>query len=118
MKKVILILFFLSTVFSQDFLHHKYENRIQKEIDNIYDSLLETVTDVDNPNYLNNCLNILDRIKQLEKTTSSVKSKQKLSGAVIIYKTVMLLNLVNLDSYKQEYIDFGYNLYDEVSMIM
>ena len=51
--------------------------------------MLETVTDVDNPNYLNNCLNILDRIKQLEKTTSSVKSKQKLSGAVIIYKTVM-----------------------------
>ena len=25
-----------------------------------------------------------------------------------------MFNLVNLDVYKQEYIDFGYNLYDEV----
>ena len=114
MKKVFLVLFFLSTVFSQDFLNHKYENRIQKEIDNIYDSLIETITDKDNPNYLINCLDILDRIYQLEKSTSSVKSKQKLSGAVIIYKTIMLINFVKLDVYKQEYIDFGYNLYDEV----
>ena len=38
----------------------------------------------------------------------------KLSGAVIIYKTIIMFNLVNLDVYKQEYIDFGYNLYDEV----
>ena len=80
MKKVILILFFLSTVFSQDFLNHKYEDKIQKEIDNIYDSLLEKITEVDNPNYLINCLNILDHIKQLENKTSSVKSKQSLVG--------------------------------------
>ena len=70
-------------------------------------------TEVDNPNYLINCLNILDHIKQLEKQQVQLKASKSLVGLLSFIRLIMF-NLVNLDVYKQEYIDFGYNLYDEV----
>ncbi|MDC0878706.1 CHAT domain-containing protein [Candidatus Marinimicrobia bacterium] len=114
MKKFFLLIIFLSTVSSQEFFNHKYEYRIQKEIDNIAYTLYDIVTDTDNSNYLTHCLDIIDKIKQLEKTTNSAKSKQKLNGVVIVLKLIILNNLTYFDDYKQDHVDFGYGLYDDI----